>query len=77
MPPPQQISPEEMLELRRNSIATGAEPGCVEQLLRFFADPVEPQTKTGRWRPHPLLLLWGVIGLFGVGVFLFFSWPHG
>ena len=43
-------------------------------IRRHISDPVKPEDEDGRFRPHPILLLLGVIGALAMAVFLYFSY---
>jgi hypothetical protein len=43
-------------------------------IRRHITDPVKPEDEDGRFRPHPILLLLGVIGALAMAVFLYFSY---
>ena len=45
-------------------------------IRRHFTDPVKSQDEDGRLRPHPILLLLGVIGSLAAAIFLYFSYAQ-
>jgi len=60
----------------RQIFAKDDENNLFRQLLRRLRDPVQPEDKRGRWRPHPLLLLCGVLLLVAVAIFLYVTFTN-
>jgi hypothetical protein len=50
------------------------EANLLRNIIRCLADPVQPVTKTGGFRPHPVLVWIGVIGVVAAASFLYFSY---
>lgn len=50
-----------------------ADNSLFQQFVRRLRDPIRPTTKSGAWRPHPLLLVWGGASLLALGTFLYWS----
>lgn len=61
------------LEELRALYAQHPEANLLRNISRRLADPVQPLTKKGRFRPHPLLVWIGVIGSLAAASFLYFS----
>ena len=53
--------------------APGLEDSLLRQVVRKLTDPIKPTNERGKWRPHPLLLLWGGTALLALGVFLYWN----
>jgi hypothetical protein len=64
----------QMLELLLERFAQDPEAQIVPTLTRWFADPLKPEGQEGRFRPNPVFLLVGVIGLIAAGAFLYFGY---
>jgi hypothetical protein len=62
-----------MREKLRKAFAKGAHNNFFRQLMRTFRDPVTPETEHGRWRPHPLFLVGGVLLLAAAAIFLYMT----
>ena len=43
-------------------------------LLRMIADPIRPHDANGRFRPHPLVLILGLVGAFAIVTFTYFTY---
>jgi hypothetical protein len=50
------------------------EARLLQILWRSLADPVKPEGANGRFRPHPLLVLLGILGAFAATVALYFTY---
>jgi hypothetical protein len=57
----------------REACSPGAEDSLVRRIVRRLTDPIRPVTERGRWRPHPMLLLWGGTALLAAGIFFYWS----
>ena len=64
---------EAMRDKLRQAFAKGGHDNFFRQLMRTFRDPVKPETEGGRWRPHPLLLVGGVLLLAAAAIFLYMT----
>ena len=53
--------------------APSLEDSLLRQVVRKLTDPIKPTNERGKWRPHPLLLLWGGTALLALGVFLYWN----
>jgi hypothetical protein len=73
MPHSDRISAAEMRRILREAYAQNPERSVLGQLARRLRDPAMPFAPNGRPRPHPLWLMLGLIGLFALCVFLYFS----
>jgi hypothetical protein len=71
---PHLIQSAEMREQLRRLYARDPEARFVRSLVRRMADPVKPENKKGRLRPHPLVVWLGLISAVGASVFLYFSY---
>ncbi len=65
-----------MCESLRELFKQDPEARILARLRRYAADPVKPEDQDGRFRPHPVILLLGVIGGLATIVFLYFSYSH-
>lgn len=70
----QSMDQSDVREDLRQTYAQDPEARLLQIVSRSLADPVKPEAANGRFRPHPLLVLLGVIGAFVVGVFLYFTY---
>jgi len=68
------IGPDEMRRDLRQLYEQDPEARLLRLIGRSLADPVKPQSKDGRFRPHPLLVLLTLFGVIMTGVFLYFSY---
>lgn len=59
--------------LLREAYSQDPERSFLAQLARRFRDPAVPRDANNHARLHPLWLVLGLIGLFVLGVFLYFS----
>jgi hypothetical protein len=73
---PSSIEISEMRENLRELFTQDEEARILTALWRYVADPVKPQDQNGRFRPHPLLLLLGVIVGTAVALFLYFTYAQ-
>lgn len=64
----------EMREELRRLYARDPEGKFVRSLVRRMADPIKPENKKGRFRPHPLVIWLSLISAAGASVFLYFSY---
>ena len=62
-----------MRRILREAYAQDPERSLLGQLARRLRDPAMPFAPNGRSRAHPLWLTLGLIGLFVLCVFLYFS----
>lgn len=62
---------EAMRDQLRQAFRDGHASALTQDITRSFEDPVQPETKRGRWRPHPLLLIWGALLIAALAIFLF------
>lgn len=60
----------------RQAFAKGDEDKFFRQVLRRFRDPVKPEGERGRWRPHPLFLIGGVLLLAATAIFLYMTFSN-
>ncbi len=70
---PQHISETEMRTLLCHAYTQDPEKSILGQLARRLRDPAMPRDANNRSRPHPLWLTLGLITVFVLGVFLYFS----
>ena len=70
---PRHISEMEMRTLLRDAHAQDAERSILGQIARRLRDPAMPRYANNHSRPHPLWLTLGLIAVFILGVFLYFS----
>jgi hypothetical protein len=54
--------------------AQDPEARLMQIVWRSLADPVKPEDANGRFRPHPLLVLLGILGAFAATVSLYFTY---
>jgi hypothetical protein len=54
--------------------AQDPEAKLVPIIGRSVADPVRPEDANGKFRPHPLLVLLGTLGVFTLSVFAYFTY---
>jgi hypothetical protein len=73
MEPPAQIVLQMQQDLRY-LFEQDPEARLLVGIRRHVTDPVKSQDEDGRFRPHPILLLLGVIGGLAAAVFLYFSY---
>ncbi len=62
-----------MREKLRQAFAQDGQNNLLRQVMRKLRDPVKPETERGRWRPHPLLLVGGVLLLAAAAIFLYMT----
>ena len=67
---------EVMRERLRQAYAQHPENNLFQQVKRKFRDPAKPEDASGRWRPHPLLLLLGGLTLAAIAIFLYVSFSQ-
>ena len=67
------ITETEMRTLLRDAYAQDPEKSFLGQMGRNVSDPVMPRDANNRPRIHPLWLTLGLVALFVVGVFFYFS----
>jgi hypothetical protein len=67
------ITEAEMRELLRGAYACDPERSFVTNISRNAGDPAMPRDANNRRRIHPLWLTLGLISLFVMAVFLYFS----
>ena len=70
---PQHISETEMRTLLRDAYAQDPEKSILGQIARRLRDPAMPRDANNHSRAHPLWLTLGLIAVFALGVFLYFS----
>ena len=63
----------EMRKLLRDAYARDAEKSFLGQIGRNASDPAMPCDANNRRRIHPLWLTFGLIAMFVIGVFFYFS----
>jgi hypothetical protein len=63
----------EMRKLLRDAYARDSERSFLAQIGRNAGDPAMPRDANNRPRVHPLWLTLGLVALFVVGVFFYFS----
>lgn len=71
--PDRYISEREMRKFLREAYAQDPEKSFLGQIARRACDPAVPRDQKGNPRIHPLWLTLSLAALFGIGVFLFFS----
>lgn len=64
----------EMHQELRRVYAQDQEARLVIGVVRRLADPVKPQNQEGRFRPHPLIIWWGLTGMVAVITFCYSSY---
>ena len=52
------------------------EARLLQVVVRSLADPVKPEDTTGRFRPHPLVMVLGILGIFAVCVCAYFTFSQ-
>ncbi len=62
-----------MREKLRQAFAQDGQNNLFRQVMRTLRDPVTPETERGHWRPHPLLLVSGVLLLAAAAIFLYMT----
>ena len=62
-----------MCERLRELNAQESEDRILGSILRRIEDPLQPRSKSGRFRVNPFLLLLAVIAVLTIGAFLYFS----
>jgi hypothetical protein len=67
------ITESEMQKLLRDAYAQDPEKSFLGQLSRSASDPAVPRDANNRPRIHPLWLTLGLVTLFVVAVFFYFS----
>jgi hypothetical protein len=67
------ITEAEMRELLRDAYSRDPEKGFLANVGRNVSDPAMPRDANNRRRIHPLWLTLGLVSLFVVAVFLYFS----
>jgi len=67
------ITEAEMRELLRDAYARDPEKSFLANIGRNVSDPAMPRDANNRRRIHPLWLTLGLVSLFVVAVFLYFS----
>jgi hypothetical protein len=73
MRPPEHINATEMRKLLCEAYAQDPEKSILGQVAHRLRDPAMPHDAKGRSRAHPLWLTLGLIAIFVVAVFLYFS----
>jgi hypothetical protein len=73
MPELRYITESQMREFLRESYSRDREKSFLGQLARHLRDPVMPRDANNDSRVHPLWLTLGLIVLFALSVFLYFS----
>jgi hypothetical protein len=68
-----QVDVESMKAELMRLYALDPEARILTNLLRHLADPVRPRSTDGKFRPHPLLLLLGLVGITVLFTFVYFS----
>jgi hypothetical protein len=64
---------EAMRENLRRAFAQDGRNNLFRLVMRTLRDTVKPETERGRWRPHPLLLVGGVLLLAAAAIFLYMT----
>jgi hypothetical protein len=67
------ITEAEMRELLRDAYAGDPEKSFLANVGRNVSDPAMPRDASNRRRIHPLWLIVGLVSLFVMAVFLYFS----
>lgn len=70
---PEHIAESEMRALLREAYSQDPEKSFLGQLARRLRDPAMPRDANNHPRAHPLWLTLGLIVVFVVGVFVYFS----
>jgi len=70
------ITEAEMRELLRDAYARDPEKSFLANIGRNVSDPAMPRDANNRPRIHPLWLTLGLVALFGIGIFFYFSFAQ-
>jgi hypothetical protein len=69
-----QAGSQEMQQRLRKFHSLHPDADVIAVLKARLLDPIKPQNQNGRPRPHPLILLLGMIAMTAVSAFLYFSY---
>jgi hypothetical protein len=65
---------DEMLQLLTQWFEKDPEAAMLPKLARCMADPLKPVDEVGNFRVSPVVLVLAVLGLVGIGAFLYFGY---